>query len=108
VKDEVLELAASLEQGSEHALGEAIRRKAADREMSLRPARGFQALPGLGVEGEIDRRRVLLGNRELMAERGVALGEVEVQAVRLEEQGKTPVFLAVQGRAAGSSPWRTR
>jgi Cu+-exporting ATPase len=101
VKDEVLELAASLENASEHPLGEAILRKAEERGMSLRPVKNFQALPGYGVEGEIDRRRVLLGNRDLMARRGIALGELEVQAARLEEQGKTPVFLALQGKAAG-------
>ena len=100
-ESDVLRLAASLERGSEHPLGEAIVGGAQARGLSLSDTRDFSAIPGHGVEGKIDGRPVILGNARLMAERGIALTELTGHWDRLAEGGKTPMFVAVDGRAAG-------
>jgi Cu+-exporting ATPase len=100
-EDHVLRLAASAERGSEHPLGEAIVAGARSRELTLADADDFEAVTGHGIAARVDGRDVLLGNRKLMADRGVdgaGLSEVEV---RLSEEGKTPMYVAVDGRAAG-------
>ncbi|WP_369622483.1 hypothetical protein, partial [Pseudoalteromonas distincta] len=70
---ELLRLAASAERGSEHPLGEAIVRAAAERGIELGQARDFSALAGHGIEASVDGRRLLLGNAKLMSDRGVAI-----------------------------------
>ncbi|MBC7339511.1 MAG: copper-translocating P-type ATPase [Firmicutes bacterium] len=97
----VLELAATAERDSEHPLGEAVVRKARERGIEVPEAVAFRAIPGRGVEATCAGRSVLLGNRALMEERGVSVGALTEQAERLEEDGKTVMFLAVDGRAAG-------
>ncbi|OGO51112.1 MAG: haloacid dehalogenase [Chloroflexi bacterium RBG_16_68_14] len=99
--DEVLRLAAVVEKNSEHPLGEAIVRGARGRGLPVADADAFSAIPGLGVEATVEGRAVLLGNRKLMAERGIDIGRLATQAERLEEEGKTAMFLAADGRAAG-------
>ncbi|TAK24100.1 MAG: copper-translocating P-type ATPase [Chloroflexota bacterium] len=101
LSNEVLALAAAAERGSEHPLGEAIVRAARERGIEVREATAFSALPGRGIEATIDRRVVLLGNRALMAERGVTLGDRERDAQSLEIDGKTAMFVAVDGSLAG-------
>ncbi|MCA1643030.1 MAG: heavy metal translocating P-type ATPase [Acidobacteria bacterium] len=99
---ELLRLAAGAERGSEHPLGEAIVRGAEARGLALPPrAAKFDALAGHGVEAEIEGRRVLLGNAALMNERGIGVGGFEERASRLAEEGKTPIYAAVDGRLAG-------
>ncbi|MDR7416429.1 MAG: heavy metal translocating P-type ATPase [Armatimonadota bacterium] len=100
-EEEVLRWAAAAEKRSEHPLGEAVVRAAQERGMQLPDPEEFQALPGRGVVARVDGRRVLLGNRLLMAEHGVSLGDLEVRAGELEGQGKTAMFVAVDGRAVG-------
>jgi Cu+-exporting ATPase len=98
----ILYLAASAERGSEHPLGEAIVEHARDREgLALGEARDFAAVPGHGIEATIDGSRTLLGNLKFMRMRGIALGELEARSDALADQGKTPMFIAVDGRAAG-------
>jgi Cu+-exporting ATPase len=100
--DELLRLAASAERGSEHPLGEAIVRAAEARGLtSSAHAAKFNALAGHGVEAEVEGRRVLLGNAALMNERGIAVNEFEGRASRLAEEGKTPIYAAVDERFAG-------
>lgn len=105
---ELLRLAASVERGSEHPLGEAIVEAARSRGMELLETVEFEALPGRGVEAAVAAEggrvlRVLLGNRRLFEERGVDLLSwgLEAEASRLEAEGKTAMFVVVDGRPAG-------
>jgi len=99
--DLVLALAAAVEQGSEHPLGEAIVTAAKTRGLALPPIRGFQAAPGQGVEALVEQGRVLLGNRRLMESRGIELGPLEEHARRLAQGGKSVVYAVVAGRPHG-------
>jgi Cu+-exporting ATPase len=98
---EVLRLAAIAEKHSEHPLGEAIVRGATERGLVVPDADRFNAIPGHGVEAESEGRAILLGNRKLMRERGVDLGSLLQRAEALEADGKTAMFLAADGKAAG-------
>jgi len=100
-EDELLRLAAAAERGSEHPLGEAIVAAARERGLELGEAREFAALPGLGVEATVEGRRVLLGNLKLMEESGLPLDVLRGEGERLSAAGKTPMFVAVDGRPAG-------
>jgi Cu+-exporting ATPase len=100
-EDELLRLAASAERGSEHPLGEAIVQAAQERALPLVDAREFQAVPGHGVEARVEERRLLLGNLKLMQERGLALDGLAPRTEALAQEGKTPMFVAVDGRLAG-------
>jgi len=98
---EVLQLAASAEKGSEHPLGEAIVRAAADRGVALSEPDQFVALPGQGIEARVDDHLVVLGTLKLMADRGIGAGAAEELLERLSKQGKTAVVIAVDGEIAG-------
>jgi len=100
-KKEVLTLAASAEKGSEHPLGESIIKKAKEEDLSFLPSKDFHAIPGHGIEAMIDSKKVLLGNLGLMEERNVVLNGLLERAEHLSSEGKTPMFLAVEGEAAG-------
>ncbi len=100
-RQEVLALAASAERGSEHPLGEAILREADEADIKPGSARGFRALPGLGVEAVIDGKAVLLGNLKLMLKHTIALNGLEGKAEGLNKEGKTVMFLAKDGSAKG-------
>jgi Cu+-exporting ATPase len=99
--DSVLALAAAVEQGSEHPLGEAIVTAAKARGLALPPVREFRAAPGQGVEALVGQGRVLLGNRRLMESRGIELGPLEEDARRLARGGKSVVYAVVAGRPHG-------
>ncbi len=98
---ELLRLAASLERGSEHPLAEAIVEAATAGGQPLADVEQFEAIPGQGVRGRVEGRSLLLGNATLMQGQGIALDGLAERAARLAEKGKTPVFLAVDGEAAG-------
>jgi Cu+-exporting ATPase len=98
---EVLRLAASAERRSEHPLGEAIVDGARARGLDLSEPIDFQAITGHGIEARTEGRTVLLGNRKLMRDRGIEFGALWGEATRLSDDGKTPMFVAVDGRAAG-------
>ncbi len=100
-KREILILAASAEKGSEHPLGEAIVTKAKEDQLTLLDPKNFQAIVGYGIEATIDSREVLLGNLRLMEERKVRLNGLLGKAEELSGEGKTPMFLAVDGKTAG-------
>ena len=99
-ESELLQISASAERGSEHPLGEAIIREAANRGLSLREGEDFQAVPGHGIQVTVQGRKVLLGNRKLMTDRNTELF-LEEEAERLAQEGKTPMFVAVDGKVAG-------
>ena len=99
--DDLLRLAASAERGSEHPLGEAIVGEARQRGLSLAEAQQFQAVPGHGVEAEVDGRRLVLGNLKLMQDRRLALNGLAPQGETLSQEGKTPMFVAIDGQVAG-------
>ena len=99
--ERVLDLAASLETGSEHPLGEAIVRRARESELGFGKAAGFEAIIGRGVTGAIDGAAVLVGSRRLMEERGVDLAMLVEPARLAAADGASVVFVASDGRAAG-------
>jgi Cu+-exporting ATPase len=100
-ESEVLRLAAAVEAGSEHPLGEAIVRAAAHRNLPLAKVADFNAIPGHGIRGTVDGRRVLLGNRRLFRTEGVDPAAVEAGMTALEQQGKTAMLVGVDGTVAG-------
>ena len=100
-QEEVLRLAASAEKGSEHPLGEAIVNKAKETQLELEASTDFNAIPGHGIEATIGEKRVLLGNIKLMKDRAISLGDMEQRAEDLSREGKTPMFVAVDGKLSG-------
>ncbi len=99
--DDLLALAAAAEQGSEHPLGEAIVARAKERGLGLPPVSDFRAVPGHGIEARTAGQRVLLGNARLLSEHGVPIAGLEAVARRLTEEGKTAMYAALDGAAAG-------
>jgi Cu+-exporting ATPase len=99
-EDELLRLVAAVERSSEHSLAGAIVAGAKARGIELPSVERFAAIPGHGVEADVAGRHVLLGNAKLMADRGVALGRLELESRRLADDGKTPMFAALDGIAA--------
>lgn len=100
-EDQVLRLAGSAERGSEHPLGEAIVHGANERGIELEVASSFQALAGQGIEAEVKGHAVLVGNPGLLEDRGMSLDGLSEHAVRLSAQGKTPMFVAIDGNPVG-------
>ncbi|MDK2880404.1 MAG: P-type Cu+ transporter [Clostridia bacterium] len=100
-KQEVLRLAAMTEKPSEHPLGEAIVRGARDEGLEIEDVRDFEAVPGHGVRAVYRGREILLGNRRLMQQRNINIGDLAARMEELEEEGKTAMLLAVDGKAAG-------
>ncbi len=97
----LLHLAASLERGSEHPLGEAIVRAASARGLALSEPAEFNSPVGRGVTGLVEGRRIVLGGARLLAESGVAVDVLAAAAQSAGEAGATPVFMAVDGVLAG-------
>ena len=98
---EVLRLAAALERGSEHPLAGAILEAARERGIVPPPASSFRAVPGQGVVGNVEDRKVALGNAAFLAGLGVDTGEAQQRAEALRADGQTVVFLAVDGQLIG-------
>jgi Cu+-exporting ATPase len=99
--DEVLRLAAGVERGSEHPVGGAIVDGARQRGLALAEPEGFHAVPGHGVVARVEGHAVVVGNRRLMEDRGVDARLPIEAGARLSEVGKTPIYVAVDGQAAG-------
>jgi Cu+-exporting ATPase len=100
-EDGLLSLAAGAERTSEHPLAEAVLKKAAEKTLAVPESEGFRALEGLGLEARVAGRDVVVGNDKLMAGRGLVSDELAARAEVLSAEGKTPVFVAVDGRPAG-------
>lgn len=95
----LLRLAASAESGSEHPLGESIVRTADERGLARLPVSEFNAIPGYGIESAVDGHRILIGTALLMKERGLMVDQAA--AHRLADDGKTPIYMAIDGAFAG-------
>ncbi|MFE8069974.1 copper-translocating P-type ATPase [Marinobacteraceae bacterium S3BR75-40.1] len=100
-ENEVLALAATLERGSEHPLAEAIVQGAEAREVGLASYTDFESVTGKGVKGRVNERDVALGNRALMEALGIESATLADKAESLRAEGKTAMFVAVDGRPAG-------
>jgi len=98
---EILPLAASLERSSEHPLAAAIVAAARDNDASIQEAAEFASVTGKGVTGTIGGRSVALGNATLMADLGIALGDLQHKADALRSDGATALFLAIDGKPGG-------
>jgi P-type Cu+ transporter len=98
---ELLRLVASAERGSEHPIGEAIVRGAKERGLSFVEAEGFEAVSGGGVRASVEGREVLVGSRRNLSESGVYENGLVARGEELAREGKTPVFVAVDGRPVG-------
>jgi Cu+-exporting ATPase len=98
---ELVRLAASVERLSEHPLALAIVEAARDRGLKLFEASVFDAIPGHGVSAAVDDQQILIGNLKLMNREGIALADLEERARALADDGKTPMYVAIDGRAAG-------
>lgn len=100
-EEELLTLVASVERGSEHPLGEAIVQAAIERELSLDEADSFEAIPGHGLVAKLDDKEILIGNIKLMNDHQIVTEKLEEQAQELADQGKTPMYIAVNQEFAG-------
>ncbi len=99
--DDLLGLAAALEVSSEHPLGEAVVAAAKSRGLALPAVTHFQSITGKGIEGRVAGQDVLVGNRALLAERGIAADALAAKADQLAATGATPVYVVVDGRPVG-------
>lgn len=99
--DDALGLAAALERGSEHPLAEAIVAGANERGLTLGAAETFEAVTGKGVKGIVAGHDVALGNAAMMADLGLTTERSEARADALRADGKTAMFVAIDGRLAG-------
>jgi P-type Cu+ transporter len=108
--DLFIQLVAAAEKNSEHPLASAIVREAEKRDLDLPPVTDFKAIPGRGIEANIinpllptphSPLPILVGNRKLIEERGIPLTELELIPNRLADEGKTPMYVALNGKAVG-------
>ncbi|MBA4069642.1 MAG: copper-translocating P-type ATPase, partial [Acinetobacter sp.] len=100
-ESEVLRLAASLDQGSEHPLAEAIVNAAHERGLSLETPDNFESGSGIGVRGQVGDRQLALGNTALMEQLGISVQSLIPQAEELRSEGASVMYLAVDGQLAG-------
>ena len=100
-KDTLLQLAASAEKGSEHPLGEAIVKQAEKDQLELTGVAHFEAIPGQGLLAKVNEYTLYFGNKKLMAEQQLAINELEDIADQLADEGKTPMYLAVNKTVEG-------
>ena len=100
--DQLLQVVAAVERQSEHPLAEAVVRYANAQKATVIPATGFRAIEGKGAEATVNSQKILIGNRRLLTEAGVALTtEFTAQAEQLLTQAKTVLYVAVAGQAVG-------
>jgi len=99
--DELLRLAASVEKGSEHPLGEAIWAEATNRGLALSELSAFKAEAGHGVEAEVEARCVTVGNIRMMESRGYSMNGLESEVTRLQSEAKTAMLIAIDGKVEG-------
>ncbi|MES1987081.1 MAG: heavy metal translocating P-type ATPase, partial [Pseudomonadota bacterium] len=100
-EDEILHLAASLDQGSEHPLADAIVQAAIERKLELSKVDGFESITGIGVTGSVDGKQLALGNDALMAQFNVDIESLKAAAEALRSVGASVMLLAVNGQVAG-------
>jgi P-type Cu+ transporter len=99
--EELLRLAASVEKGSEHPLGESIWAEATTRGLTLVELSGFKSMPGHGVQAEVEGRSVMIGNMRMFEVQGISLSGLESEVARLQSEAKTAMLVAIDNQAAG-------
>lgn len=99
-EDKLLQLAATAERGSEHPLGEAIVKGAEEREIKTLKTDKFYAIPGHGIEVEIEGKNIILGNEKLMGDRNIEI-TLKDESDRLANEGKTPMYMAIDDKLEG-------
>ena len=100
-EEKLLHVAASAERGSEHPLGEAIVNAAKEKGLTLNDVSEFNSITGHGIQARLDNQQVFLGNLKLMEDHGLSLNGLDQDALRLSGQGKTPMFVGIDGQVAG-------
>ena len=100
-EDELLAIAASSEKGSEHPLGEAIVKGAEERNIKFKEISNFKAIPGHGIQVEIEDKIILLGNKKLMTENSIDIGDLGFKSDKLANEGKTPMYIAINNKLEG-------
>lgn len=100
-ENELLQLAASAEKGSEHPLGEAIINAAKEKELPLQDAQNFNAIPGHGIQVDINDQKVFIGNKKLMYKNSIGIDIALNRMEKLEGEGKTAMLIAVNDNLAG-------
>lgn len=100
-ENELVRLSASAESRSEHPLGEAVVREAKKRRLVLSKPKNFKSIPGQGIKTEIDGKIVVKGNEKLMKKEKVDVSKLVRQAKTYAKEGKTPVYIAIDGKPAG-------
>ncbi|MCE5220923.1 MAG: heavy metal translocating P-type ATPase [Clostridium sp.] len=100
-ENEILALAASAEKGSEHPLGEAIVRGAEEKNLELKSIEEFNAIPGHGIEVNIDGKTILIGNKKLIYEKSIDIDVLAKDSDKLASEGKTPMYIAIDGILRG-------
>ena len=100
-KEEVLNIAASIEKHSEHPLGKAIVEEAEKQEFDVLPIEQFQSISGMGIQGIVDGKEVLLGNHLLLQNQGIAVDEFNTVIDGVASKGQTAMFVAIQKQVAG-------
>ncbi len=100
-ENDLLRFAASVEKGSEHPLGEAIWAEATTRGLTLAEPVGFKAVPGFGVQAEVESRSVMVGNKKMFADREIQIADFESEISRLQSEAKTAMLVAIDNQFAG-------
>ena len=100
-EDEIIRIAASVENSSEHPLARAIVAEGAARKLQLAPVEGFDSPSGKGAVGRVENRMVALGNAKFLSELNVPTAPLAAEAERLRQDGATAIFMAVDGKAVG-------
>jgi Cu+-exporting ATPase len=100
-ENEIVNLAASLERGSEHPLAAAIVKGAEEKGIAMTNVESFESITGKGVTGIVEERKILLGNRKLLDDSGIDQGDLSERAEAMRMDGQTVMFVAVNGKAAG-------
>ncbi len=101
-KLEIIQLAASIENNSEHPLAKAIIQEAKKNKIELLKAENFRAIFGKGVVAEINGKNILVGRKELMEENNLDVSNIQVEVTKLQEEGKTVMFVAEEGKLLGA------
>ena len=99
--EDILIYSASVEKASEHPLGEAIINGANEKSLPLSDPKDFNATPGFGVEATVEGRKILLGNLKMMQKYSIELANLQQQSKQLADEGKTPMFVSIDGKAGG-------
>jgi Cu+-exporting ATPase len=101
VREKLLQITASAEKGSEHPLGEAIVRSAEKEKIEFLKVDSFAAIPGHGINVGIGGEHILIGNKKLMIDKNIPLDELSAESDRLADEGKTPMYVAIDGKLSG-------